>query len=563
MFAVCRLITCCLILLATTGLVVHRTVGPVGVDRTVQGMVIGSAPDVRATTEDFVDGRHGFVTGQTPSCPGKGCVAALLATENGGQSWRTVHTGVAFSRLSFVSPRLGFGVDGDGRLLETRDAGHHWFVNPAPAPKASGVDFVDARYGWLLAGSLYRTVDGGGRWTRLRFHCGRFWMIARISFINRDAGFLLCADSNGPFVVSLFQSADGGASWRRVSIVDHMAHDLGAFDFVSPRLGFVSVGFGNLLRTDDGGHSFQLVPNTPFDVVLAASWLDPRTGYVAAYGVLMRTADAGRHWRQVYPPIQPEGPISLTVSGAGLVAGNRWSPRALLRTGNGIVWRQIGQLPVSAIDHLVRTSNSTVWAVAGLEEAHATESDGVLFRSRDNGRQWQRMLEVPGGIGFLSFAGPRVGFLTTTLPDRLYVTHDGGKTWAMRTESISTWDDQFVSDTSGWAFSRGLGLLHTDDGGRHWQPVPIRRADLNPDGLYFLSPNVGWIVVSICGATPLCAPGMLRTRDGGAHWILIRFPQSFAFEGFDWVTPQLGFVMQHGALYRTRDGGISWRIVRG
>jgi len=125
---------------------------------------------------------------------------------------------------------------------------------------------------------------------------------------------------------------------------------------------------------------------------------------------------------------------------------------------------------------------------------------------------------------------------------------------------VSTWNDQFVSASSGWAFGSGGTLLHTSDGGRTWQHISIQVADFHPAGLYFVDAADGWITGTSCSSTP-CAPIILRTRDGGAHWTLIRFRRSFASDGFDWVTPQVGYLMQNGALYRTGDGGITWHML--
>jgi photosystem II stability/assembly factor-like uncharacterized protein len=255
-------------------------VGPVRVDRTVQGSIIGSPPPpVSLMMVAFVDAAHGFLATQTGTCPGKRCAMALLGTANGGRTWQTVHTGMSFSSLSFVSPTRGYGVDVGDRLLVTRDGGRHWSASPAPAGRAARVDFVDAQHGWLLAGQLFRTVNGGRSWTRLPFRCGENQTIARLSFVNHTTGFLLCNEMNGPFPVYLYRSDDSGASWREVSTVDSMAHALGAFDFISPQIGFVSAGFGNLLQTNDGGRTFHQVPGTPFEkragrfLVKFTSWL--------------------------------------------------------------------------------------------------------------------------------------------------------------------------------------------------------------------------------------------------------------------------------------------------
>jgi photosystem II stability/assembly factor-like uncharacterized protein len=313
MLVICRLLACCLSLLTVVVSILltaqigsaATTIAHIRVVRAAQNTVIGTPPQpVHLLAMDFVDPRHGFLATQTAACPEKRCSAALLTTINGGQIWQTTHLGISFHNLSFLSDRLGFGVDEAGGLLGTHDGGHHWSVSPAPAHKASGVAFVDVRHGWLLAGRLYRTVDSGRRWTPLPFRCGRLQMIARLSFVDRRTGFLLCQVENGPFAVTLYRSTDSGASWHKVSTVDPMAHVLGAFEFISPRIGFVSAGFGDLRRTTDGGHTFRQVPGTPFEGVQTVSWFRPHIGYFAANLAVMKTID-GTHWRHIYPTVKP------------------------------------------------------------------------------------------------------------------------------------------------------------------------------------------------------------------------------------------------------------------
>lgn len=543
-----------------------QTIRPVRVDRSVQGRVIGSSPPIvglLATT--FADPVHGFLATQNGTCPGVHCTSSLLATANGGQTWRTVKAGVSFRDLSFISPRHGFGVDDMGKVRATHDAGRRWSGIPALGGKAARIDFVDAQHGWLLAGplagDLYRTVDGGSHWTHLPFRCGRMQTVSRLSFVDRSTGFLLCQVENGPFAVVLYRSDDGGTSWRKVSTVDSMAHVLGAFDFISSQIGLVGAGFGNLLRTTDGGHTFRPVPGTPFEGVQHASWFGTQVGYVSTNTVLMRTGNAGGTWQQIYPAPKPQGPISLTTSGAGVGAATAWSPTAILHTAHGIDWQQVAQLPATSIDRLVRSSAGAVWAVAS--SVNGSRYQVRLFRSTDGGLNWQHMLHVPGGSAFLSFIGARLGFLATTTPFQLYMTRDGGTTWSRRTESVRTWHDQFVSATAGWALGAGANLLHTDDGGIHWRIVPIQLSGLHPADLYFLNPSDGWITGTRCDTTVHCVPIMLRTRDGGDHWIIIRFRRPAGFDGFDWVTPQLGYLLGESTLYRTQDGGVNWRMIRG
>jgi photosystem II stability/assembly factor-like uncharacterized protein len=554
-----------LLLTATNSRATAGPVGPIKVDRVVQGTVSGSPPRERQLrTTDFIDVSHGFLATQNASCTStNGCSSALLATVDGGKTWQVVHLGTDFTDLSFLSPAVGFGVTATGRLLTTHDGGRHWATSHAPVGTTARVDFISAHAGWVLAGDLFRTIDGGASWTRLPFHCGRNQMIARVSFVDRTIGYLLCQVQNGPFALSLYRSTDGGSSWRRVSIVDSMAHVVGTLDFVSARTGFVGAGFGNLLRTANGGRIFRPVRGTPPDEVQDASWLSPRTGYALGRDILMRTADAGIHWEQVYPAVEPVGPIALMGSGAGIGIGSQWAPdwftSAILRTTDGTHWRQVANIPgATEIDQLVRTPPRTVWVSAHL--AYMTGPAAAVFRSTDNGKSWRRLLAVgPGGTGSLSLVGSQLSFLAIADTRHLFVTTDGGRRWSRRTENVSTWNDQFVSASSGWAFGANYSLLHTSDGGRRWRTVATLKAlGVCASGLYFINARDGWITGTHCGSQAPGTPVMLRTRDGGAHWLLVRFHQLFASHGFDWVTPRVGYVMQNGALYRTGDGGITW-----
>jgi photosystem II stability/assembly factor-like uncharacterized protein len=249
--------------------------------------------------------------------------------------------------------------------------------------------------------------------------------------------------------------------------------------------------------------------------------------------------------------------------------GISWFPAAILHTGDGRHWNLVRQVPaapagqpagaaITSVDELVRNASGAFWAVA-----HAVDRSTVrvyLLRSRDGGKHWSIALNLAGGSGFVSVTGSRLGAFVTSTSYRLYTTDDGGKTWSRRHLSMYVWNVQPMSSSALWGFGSGGVLLHTSDAGRTWQHITIRVRDFQPSGLSFLNPSDGWITGTRCDTTP-CTPVILRTRDGGAHWLLIRFRPSFASDGFDWVTPRIGYVMLNGALYRTGDGGISWHTV--
>jgi len=328
----------------------------VKVDRVVTGHVSG--PQTRfenAGAVDFLGRLLGFlvaykICGTSNFRGTSNCGFRLLRTRDGGKTWTVVHRGLDLAVLTFVSDRDGYAVDAQGRLRVTHDGGRRWAVVERQFAHLETVDFVNRRDGWLLGRSIYRTLDGGQSWRKLPFNaCSAETQgysgqaFTRLSFVNASTGFVWCRTGGGPFFLILYRTRNAGQSWSQVSRIGNV-HAAGPMQFLSPKTGFVSAGFGDLLETHDGGLTFHVVSNTPFEDVLSISWQSPRAGYVNGYGMLMHTADGGKHWAQVYPRPTPIGPIALDAAGSGVGADTPWFASALLRTHNGQTWDFVRRL---------------------------------------------------------------------------------------------------------------------------------------------------------------------------------------------------------------------------
>jgi Photosynthesis system II assembly factor YCF48 len=129
------------------------------------------------TSVDFVSRLDGWAVGTT----------SLLATTDGGAHWTALPEPCQVIRsVHFISPATGFAVAGGqnvggadpevpdlgGVVLTTSDGGHTWHPLAAPA-NAQTVCFSDPTHGWLGAdGLLYRSSDGGKKWTVLTSMAG-------------------------------------------------------------------------------------------------------------------------------------------------------------------------------------------------------------------------------------------------------------------------------------------------------------------------------------------------------------------------------------------------------
>jgi photosystem II stability/assembly factor-like uncharacterized protein len=146
----------------------------------------------------------------------------LMTTRDAGRTWRTVNTHHSFKltaswMLDFPTAKAGWMLRYDSaQLFRTVDGGSHWTQQMAKLQQRFfGMDFVNAKAGWVIgaAGSVYQTVDGGLDWTYHKVATTE--NLTAIDFIDRDHGWV-AADAGLGKENPVFQTSDGGATWRRV-----------------------------------------------------------------------------------------------------------------------------------------------------------------------------------------------------------------------------------------------------------------------------------------------------------------------------------------------------------
>jgi|GEM_PF-6145009 len=128
----------------------------------------------------FPDPAHGWAAG----------AGAILATADGGRTWRPEYTGpLQFTALDFTDPLHGWAVAG-AALLRTTDGGATWTrvgtLPGTPLPglslpgPASPLSFWDAESGYAVTpdGGLAQTNDGGAQWSPERVGLGALTGVA-------------------------------------------------------------------------------------------------------------------------------------------------------------------------------------------------------------------------------------------------------------------------------------------------------------------------------------------------------------------------------------------------
>lgn len=496
----------------------------------------------------------------------------VLATSDRGRTWTALDTeGPSFRALSYPAAGRAYGLTGDNILWTSGDGGRTWtrvraFVPSTPA-FSLGLDFTGADTGWVAVGaSLNTTSDGGAHWSSRPAPCAKGFSAGPMDAAH---GYLICAGqpSAGAQEKALYSSADGGATWGRISGAMFRggppAGGLPAYGyagdlvFVSPQVGYLTEERGGLFRTDDGGRTFHRVLEE--DSASEMAWLSATAAYLPLPRALLVTDDGGTTWRQLYPALAPAASVAFITPERGFGLGTIADGEAVLTTADGgHTWTAVGRVPGDALQLTIEPPG-VLWAFG----------DG-LYRSTDSGRTWVPVSRMPppggGALEGLAFPTPTTGFAEDN-HGQIFRTDDGGRTWVGLPPASVPGGAGLVFATAslGWAVEGADGVWQTDDGGASWRPVvgwstpPMRG--------WFAGPSRGWLVGAGCGALPSCAGVLLRTSDGGAVWDEIAFAATSGGQSFvgatslDFVTADVGYAELNGYLYRTGDGGVTWSLL--
>jgi photosystem II stability/assembly factor-like uncharacterized protein len=242
--------------------------------------------------------------------------------------------------------------------------------------------------------------------------------------------------------------------------------------FINPLIGWTCNSNGEVYKTTDGGISWELKFSTS-PRLRAITFVDENYGWLGKVDpaggpgdttIFYGTTDGGDSWSELLlPEPRPRGICSLypvndlVVYGGGRYSGN---PTLIKTTDRGNTWRSID-----------------------LSSYIATVIDCYFFTA-DSGL-------VTGGTGNLS-----TGF------GKVIRTNDGGNTWELLFESTfrgtGFWKINFVNESDGYisfqSYDTNLRFIKTTDGGNSWAEMTFSVGDLySPQGIGFISPEIGWI----------------------------------------------------------------------
>jgi photosystem II stability/assembly factor-like uncharacterized protein len=224
-----------------------------------------------------------------------------VALSEQGQAWAVGHLGVILHSAdagaswqaqsydaTLPAPTDAQGADAFSNALSAAEQENEDAVEEA---RLNAVAFADEQQGWIVGefGLILHTTDGGQTWKRQRGASGKLLF----GLYVYDAGHLVAFGSEG----TCMRSRDGGLTWQAIGL-DTEAHILAGAPAGDKLL--LSGLDGLVIRVDPVTGAAEHLPTGRYVWLNAILFLDAQTGFLAGgRGHLLKTTDGGKTWQRL------------------------------------------------------------------------------------------------------------------------------------------------------------------------------------------------------------------------------------------------------------------------
>jgi len=417
---------------------------------------------------------------------------------------------------------------------------------------------------------VYHTTNGGTTWTE-QWSPDLNLVFTAVEFADASHGWVTgFKGSSGVHENPVFHTADGGATWERQSTAN---------GFHDPPGGSV------------------------YDPLWDIQFIDANRGYMVGFNYssawgppVWRTMDGGGTWEKVHmAKHESNGLFGVAVTATRVVALGDYDYIIISDDPWGAFpWPQGENLFSQAFinihyrfEDVFFTDQNHGWAVG--RRSFGPEMNGqIIINTQNGGATWTEQYEhAPNLLTLFSYhrldsvffvdnqngwaVGDSVQFIGS--PDHhgaIMHTADGGQTWQEQGQGLYEGRDRefldvhFLDSNNGWALADkkfpdpNIQLVHTTDGGLHWQWVDtgIERAGMGggfinvQGGVHFTDALHGWAVGN---------SGVVNTVDGGVTWTDQTSTNTKSLFDTDFLNNQEGWIVHSsGKALHTIDGGLHW-----
>jgi photosystem II stability/assembly factor-like uncharacterized protein len=209
------------------------------------------------------------------------------------------------------------------RIIRTNDKGIHWMVvNENNSSNLFKVDFIDAQYGFVLAGSNYlcKTSDFGSSWNWLPIVSASFdlW---DLKFLDSQKGFVVGSYNNSS---NLSKTTNGGNNWSSQNIFQGTGQSAYKIKFYNISTGF-AIGNGNVAaKTTDGGDTWNnlTVTSNSNMIMRDLAIVSENKIFIIGINTLYKSIDGGANWTSyIFPTSEYPTVIRFIDENTGYITG--------------------------------------------------------------------------------------------------------------------------------------------------------------------------------------------------------------------------------------------------
>lgn len=524
-----------------------------------------------------------------------GDFGAIIKSTDQGSTWIAANsrTSASLNSVFFLDENLGYVAGISGAVFKTTDGGNTWIdVSTGMTRDLRSICFTDALTGYVAGdtGTILKTVNGGETW-QIQIS-GTQSQLNSVFFTDTETGFVV--GNSG----TIRKTTNGGINWIEQSSGTSMP--LKSVHFVNSLIGYATGGLpdppnSDVLKTIDGGANWYSMPFNAMHNLFSICFINPDTGYAAGTGYssgggIFKTTDGANTWAMVGGSVSFLSSVCFKDAEYGVVVGDIGHIRVSSDGGNSWTWNTeytttIGEMCFSpgrkiymaddygkiikidpangdAISTISDNIGSAGISFPGDDIGYVARFQDSVYKTTDAGASWQSLFIADWFyITALFFTDVNTGYLAgfnQQVHGQIYKTTDGGQSWNLQftgaSNSTSLDDLFFVNDLTGFAIGNGQTILKTIDGGDHWI-LHTSPSSYGMNAIYFIDEITG------------CACGLygtiIKSTDGGNNWTLVNsMTASYTFYDICFINPDTGFAVgvdyYGGLLMKTVDGGETW-----